>query len=192
MTDGSSLPWYREQAVQAGFAAKNAILEAQQVAESPRLAISREWWAKTDARRAATFARLADFLDHLGCASLEDVEAELMAFRSARQRVRDSFGHGRYVDGKCQCVYCTSDVEGLTEHAADYEMKWHWEATKREKAEAEVSVLRSALKIALKTLEPFAEWTIKNAQGDPDWAEVVAAYRENIEALRAVGSTEGS
>lgn len=41
----------------------------------------------------------------------------------ALQRVRASFDHK--VDGACECPYCTSDVEALTLHAADFEMRCH-------------------------------------------------------------------
>lgn len=51
----------------------------------------------------------------------QDEAAQILA---ARQRVRESFHH-RTPDGDCQCVYCTRDVEGLAEHAADYELRFH-------------------------------------------------------------------
>lgn len=54
-------------------------------------------------------------------AAAEQERAEMIA---ARDKVRASFGHGsRNAEGKCQCIYCRGDVEGMFEHAADYELR---------------------------------------------------------------------
>lgn len=42
---------------------------------------------------------------------------------AARDRVLASLGH-KGPDGPCYCPHCTSDVEALTLHAADYEMRY--------------------------------------------------------------------
>lgn len=66
-----------------------------------------------------------------GAFAEDAIRAELETFISARQRVRDSFTH-RNEDGKCLCVYCTRDADGLIEHAADYEMRWFSAASERD------------------------------------------------------------
>lgn len=63
------------------------------------------------------------------------LKAENEAWRSTRQKVRDSFGH-RDEDGECLCVYCREDAEGLSVHAADYEIRWLHESQRADAAEA--------------------------------------------------------
>lgn len=89
-------------------------------------------------------------------ATLIAENAEAREIIAARQRVRDSFKHSSRRNGKCRCVYCRRDAEGLAEHAADYELKWFHEISRRERAEAEVQRLRRELAEMRKAAQTFA------------------------------------
>jgi hypothetical protein len=97
--------------------------------------------------------------DHqVALAALLAENAEARDILAARQRVRDSFGHKARRGGCCRCVYCRRDVNGLVEHAADYEMKWFSEISRREKAEAEIQRLRRELDDVRRASQSFAKF----------------------------------
>ena len=87
---------------------------------------------------------------------LKVIETKLAEVEAARARIHESF-HARVSgDDKCQCPYCTKDVDALSELCAEYELNAHYEKTraasfesKLADAEQENRLLRERLRAAL-------------------------------------------
>lgn len=74
--------------------------------------------------------------------------AELDRRNALRDRVHASFKK-RDVDGKCLCVYCTADAQGMEELAANYEMDLFSANQRMKELESSYSVSAEQIEAAL-------------------------------------------
>ncbi len=104
-------------------------------------------------------------------------EANLAGWLAARQRVRESFQH-RDEQGACRCVYCIGDIEGLSNHAAEYELEAWGFKQKLEEAEAALTALRAELETAKLNCESLAaakhDYFVERDEARAELAEVRA------------------